>query len=217
MSFINTPFIAVKFTVLVSVFTFILWCFMPVQTLIHLVQEGEFIESLTLYFYAIALIVITLSPSFAGRKWTRWSVICVLFTMMARESDLHKSINGMSMLKLRFWTGELPWQDKIMALVILLPIVLACLHILSCRGRRVWSAAKAHEGYAITVVTFILLIIVTNIIDRSLGILKEVLGWHGPAWLIALQTSQEEFLELSLPLLVLMAVFQYRRGSLHFH
>ena len=39
MSFINTPFIAVKFTVLVSVFTFILWCFMPVQTLIHLVQE----------------------------------------------------------------------------------------------------------------------------------------------------------------------------------
>ncbi|HHL1461288.1 TPA: hypothetical protein ACQ3CW_004815, partial [Klebsiella pneumoniae] len=60
-------------------------------------------------------------------------------------------------------------------------------------------------------------IIVTNIIDRSLGILKEVLGWHGPAWLIALQTSQEEFLELSLPLLVLMAVFQYRRGSLHFH
>lgn len=28
MSFINTPFIAVKFTVLVSVFTFILWCFM---------------------------------------------------------------------------------------------------------------------------------------------------------------------------------------------
>lgn len=36
MSFINTPFIAVKFTVLVSVFTFILWCFMPVQTLIHL-------------------------------------------------------------------------------------------------------------------------------------------------------------------------------------
>ncbi|KDL14892.1 hypothetical protein AF38_04698 [Klebsiella pneumoniae MGH 52] len=169
---------------------------MPTQELIHLVEEGQFIESLTLYFYVIVLIIFIVFPFVAIRKLTQWSIILVLFTMMAREADLHKSINGMSILKLRFWTGEFPRQDKIVALIILLPIVLVCLNLLSCHGRRVLMAAKAHEGYAITLVTFVSLIIVTNIIDRSLGILKETLNWHGPGWLIALQTSQEEFLEL---------------------
>ncbi|MDD9642047.1 hypothetical protein [Klebsiella michiganensis] len=72
---------------------------------------------------------------------------------------------------------------------------------------------KNNEGYAITIVTFVSLIVLTNIIDRSLGILKETFGWHGPKWLVALQTSQEEFFELSLPLLALLAALQYRHGT----
>lgn len=83
---------------------------MPTQELIHLVEEGQFIESLTLYFYAIVLIIFIVFPFVAIRKLTQWSIILVLFTMMAREADLHKSINGMSILKLRFWTGEFPRQ-----------------------------------------------------------------------------------------------------------
>lgn len=187
---------------------------MPTETLIHLAEEGQFIERLTLYFYGTVLIVLIFIPLPGAKMLTRWSVIVVLFAMMAREADLHKFIDGMSMLKLRFWTGSLPWQDKVLAFAILLPVMLACLNLLCRHAHTTWLSARAHKADAVTVLTFICVMLLSCIFDRSLGILKEVSGWHGPKWLVALQTSQEELLELALPLLALVGTLQYRSRAL---
>ncbi|MEN3257844.1 hypothetical protein AAH678_03285 [Sodalis endosymbiont of Spalangia cameroni] len=119
----------------------------------------------------------------------------------------------MSMLKLRFWTGSLPALDKLYALLSLAPIAIACLYLVIRYSRPLLRDIMAHKSYATTVVTFVALIFITNILDRSLGEFKETLGWHAPLWLVALQTSQEEFLELLLPVLALTAALQYRRQT----
>ncbi len=211
MSPFDLPRFSVWFAAAVSLFTLLLWCVMPSDTLVHLVEEGQLVENLTLVFYAvtIALLIVLPIPHFTRK--TRWAIIIALLAMMAREADLHKYIDHISMLKLRFWTGSLPGLDKVYAFLSLAPIIVACLYLVIRFTGPLWQGIKAGKNYAVTVTTFICLIFLTNGIDRSLGIIKEMLGWHAPEWLVALQTSQEEFLELALPCLALVAVLQYRR------
>ena len=46
-------------------------------------------------------------------------------------------------------------------------------------------------------------------IDRSLNALTELYRMHFPDWLVAFQVSQEEFLECLLPILIIVACWQY--------
>ena len=196
--------------VFISAFALILTCVVPVESLIHLMEEGQLVETLTLYAYAIALLYFILWPNLHITFLTRISIILALFGMMAREADLHKYIAHMSMLKLRFWTGNLPLYTKLEAFFIMLPVVAACLYLVIKHAKNIWLQARAHQAYAITTLTMVVLIPLTNIADRSLGLLKETFSWYAPHWLIALQTSQEEMLEMSLPLLALVAALQFR-------
>ncbi|WP_410013308.1 hypothetical protein [Sodalis sp. C49] len=212
MSFLDTPRFSVWLAVGVSLFTLILWCLMPTDILVHLVEEGQLVENLTLVGYGIAVLSLALLPLPLCRRRTRVAVIVALLAMMAREADLHKYIDHMSMLKLRFWTGSLPTLDKLYAVLSLVPIVVACLYLLVRHALPVLRAVRMGKAHAVTIATFVFLIGLTNIIDRSLGMIKGTFGWHAPEWLVALQTSQEEFLELSLPFLALVAAIQYRRA-----
>ncbi|MEM6159210.1 hypothetical protein AAH446_01405 [Erwinia sp. P6884] len=207
----NHPLFGVRLAFIVSLATFVLWCVAPTEALIHVMEEGQLVETLTLYLYAVTLLYFIFRPNLPIALLTRCSIILALFAMLAREADLHKVIDNMSLLKLRFWTGDLPLSDKLLALMIMLPIVAACLYLLKKHAKNVWVQAKRRKAYAVTTMTFIILIPLTNIADRSLGLLKESFGWHAPLWLVALQTSQEELLEMSLPVLALVAAWQFRR------
>lgn len=207
------PFFGAGLAVFVSFFALILALLAPADTVIHLMEEGQLVETLTLYAYAITLLYFIFRPNLRIAILTRCSIILALFAMLAREADLHKSIAHMSMLKLRFWTGSLPLHDKLFAFLIILPIAAACLYLVINYAKKIWSQARLHQAYAITTVTLVVLIPLTNIADRSLGVLKETFDWHAPHWLIALQTSQEELLEMSLPLLALVAAMQFRRSK----
>ncbi|NDL63485.1 hypothetical protein [Acerihabitans arboris] len=211
MTFLDTPRFSVWLAIVVSLFTFILWCLMPTDPLVHLVEEGQLVENLTLVGYGIAILMLVLLPIPLFRLRTRIAVIVVLMAMMAREADLHKYLDHMSMLKLRFWTGSLPSVDKLYAILSLAPIIIACLYLLFRHTFALIRDLRAGKGHAATITTFVFLVGLTNLIDRSLGMIKETFGWHAPEWLVALQTSQEEFLELSLPFLAMVAAIQYRR------
>ncbi|QHM75026.1 hypothetical protein C7M52_00971 [Mixta theicola] len=211
---LDHPRFAIFFIVLTSLFTLLLWLWLPADVLIYHTEEGRIVEQLTLYAYGLTILLLLLLPVPALKPTIRYAVIIVLLTMMAREADLHKAIADMSMLKLRFWTGNLPLRDKLMAFGLLAPAALACLWLLVSQGGATLRAAKQRISWAVSVVAFVALIALTNLLDRSLGIVKDGLGWHAPHWLVALQTSQEELLELALPVLAIIALLQYRRHSL---
>ncbi|QHM71539.1 hypothetical protein C7M51_01829 [Mixta intestinalis] len=212
---IDRPRFALFFIALTSFFTLLLWLFLPAEVLIYHTEEGRIVEQLTLYAYGLAIFLLLVLPVPTFKPLTRYAVIVVLLTMMAREADLHKAVADMSMIKLRFWTGNLPLHDKLIAFGFLAPAALACLWLLFKQGRATLRAVKQRIPHAISIVSFIALIALTNLLDRSLGIVKEWLGWHAPHWLVALQTSQEEFLELALPVLAVIALLQYRRSVMY--
>ncbi|MBW6085920.1 hypothetical protein KZ779_00685 [Escherichia coli] len=76
--------------------------------------------------------------------------------------------------------------------------------------RSLRDAIRGRRNYAISAGMFILLIIITNIIDRSVSVIKKWTGFIPPDWVVALHTSQEEFLELWLPALALLALLQFQ-------
>lgn len=212
MPLLSRPLAAVWLTLMISASVFILWCLMPSRALIDLVGEGNLIETLTLYLYAVTILCLCILPVPGLKKGIRYAVIVALLYMMAREADLHKAIAHMSMLKLRFWSGSLPWEAKLSALLILLPIAAACIYLAIISWRSLRGAIRQRRNYAISAAMFVVLIVITNVIDRSVGVMKGWTGWVPPDWVVALQTSQEEFLELWLPALALLALlqFQYR-------
>lgn len=213
MSLLDSPRFSPGFALVISLLTFVLWCVIPVAPLILLVEEGQLVENLTLVAYAITLLSLLVLP-LEGVHWsTRLAIGIALLAMRAREANLHKYIDHMSMPKLRFWTGSLPALEKHYALLSLAPIAIACLYLVIRYSRPLLRDIVAHKSYATTVATLVALIFITNILDRSLGKFKETLGWHAPLWLVALQTSQAEFLELLLPVLALTAALQYRRQT----
>ncbi|MBW7984829.1 hypothetical protein [Enterobacillus tribolii] len=213
MPLLSRPLSAVWITLLISLSIFILWCLMPSRPLIDLVGEGNIVETLTLYLYGITILCFCILPVPGLKKSIRFAVAVILLYMMAREADLHKSIAQMSMLKLRFWSGSLPWEAKVSALLILLPITAACLYLIVTCWRSLRDAIRGRRNYAISAGMFILLIIITNIIDRSVSVIKKWTGFIPPDWVVALQTSQEEFLELWLPALALLALLQFQHRN----
>lgn len=172
MPLLSRSFSSVWITLLISLSIFILWSLMPSRTLIELVSEGNIVETLTLYLYGIAVLCFCILPVPDLKKSVRFAVIVILLYMMAREADLHKSIAQMSMLKLRFWSGSLPWVAKLSAILILLPIASACLYLTVTCWRSLRDAIRGRRNYAISAGMFILLIIITNIIDRSVSVIK---------------------------------------------
>ncbi|EBC3833828.1 hypothetical protein FPE07_002102 [Salmonella enterica subsp. enterica serovar Braenderup] len=208
MRLIYHPYFSIYISMFTSIFAFFLWLWMPTRELLHISEEGQIIETLTLYAYVFAIVIFIIMRS--PKAVIRWSVVIVLLAMLAREADLHKIIADMSIFKLRFWTGELPLRDKAIAIVILSPIALAVIYLLRYTSIVLQEMHK-NVAHAITIISFVVLTILTKIIDRSVGVAREIFDWHSPDWLVALQTSQEELLELSIPLLAGIAIVQYRQ------
>ena len=199
MPLLSRSFSSVWITLLISLSIFILWSLMPSRTPIELVSEGNIVETLTLYLYGIAVLCFCILPVPDLKKSVRFAVIVILLYMMAREADLHKSIAQMSMLKLRFWSGSLPWVAKLSAILILLPIASACLYLTVTCWRSLRDAIRGRRNYAISAGMFILLIIITNIIDRSVSVIKNGPVLSRPTGWLPCTRLRKSFLSFGCP------------------
>ena len=64
-----------------------------------------------------------------------------------------------------------------------------------------------------SVLTFFVVLAVSKSIDRMVSVLTDFSCMYFPDWVLVLRTSQEEFLEFLLPVLVLVAFLQYRQQT----
>lgn len=186
----------------------------PLRIRPTLLQEGGVVENGTLFFYLLAaLMVLKMRPP-AWSKRDVGALVVVLLALAAREADLHVALFGISILKTRFYSGSALWQIAV-ALAVLAPIVLAAGWLLR-RWHRVWRSALARRRWraaACTGLAFGVALVTAKMLDRmpamllDFGAMREV-----PAALRYLLLSLEEILELSLPLLALLAVVQLWLG-----
>ena len=204
-----SPWISVYMALLTSLAALVCWWILPPVDMLEFVSENGMIETMTLVFYVVAIVVVI----FAGTQMkgsTKCAVVIMLAYMCMREMDLHKSVSSESILKSRFWLGShIPVTDKLLAILILLPVLWMLFYFIRHCAGTFFRELFNKEGHAITILVFFVVLGVSKCIDRSLNVLTELYKMHFSDWLVALQVSQEEFLECLLPILIIVACWQY--------
>lgn len=209
MKWIKSQYSSVWLTIFTMLLALLSSIFLDHEWLLDFVDEDHFIENLTLVFYAIAIIFVFCYKIGSTKLSYRFALAFILFVMMAREADLHK-IFGMSMLKIKFWlTNAADLQSKLLAALIILAILGAIFYIILNNYKTWYQDLKQKQPYAISILIFFAVLVVSKILDRSLNMINEITGWMAPRWMVAFQQPQEEYLECILPLLIMIAVVQY--------
>ena len=146
----KSSWLTVYVAVLASLAAFVSWFSMPSESMILLVRENGPIENLTLVFYVVAIACILYGSRSVLSVRTRLAVTILLAYMFMREASLHKSVSTISILKSKFWLGsQVPWTDKLLAIVILAPILWSLFYFL----KRYIIHKTADVNSAITVAT----------------------------------------------------------------
>jgi hypothetical protein len=211
MKFFRSPYLSLWLTVLVSLAGLTLWALCAPETVFRYTSEAGPIESLTEWAYLGAIGIMLLWGSSILKRKTLVALLIVLSYMAAREADLHKALFSISILKIKFWlSGSFSLTDKLIAAAILLPVVWALLYLLAFHTVSVFAGMRNRMPFSISIFMTFAVTATSKMLDRSLNALIEMFGWQFPQWLWALQASQEELLECLIPVLFIVALFQYR-------
>lgn len=133
---------------------------------------------------------------------TSFSVAFLLFAMGARELEWHKAWIGGNVLKPRFYMGLAAPGTKLLAGVLVALLAASAIYLVHRHGREAWSALRRREPIAITAAAFFATLVLSRLADKThLG--------HPRSRIVAGTLIVEEMLELALPLLVLLGVYQY--------
>ena len=188
------------------------WLLLPVESLRVWFSEAGPAEHLTEWlFYALGLGVWLLRPRGAGRGAT-WLALSVFFLACgAREGDLHKHWTGLSVLKGSFYLGDAPLASKLIAAAAVGAFALALLQIVRDLARPFWQRWRRGDTVAVTALSFLVTLVVAKVADRSVNLLVEDYGVAVSLSVRALVGAIEESMEMALPLLGGLALWQYRR------
>jgi hypothetical protein len=189
----------------------LVWIALPAPATMALMNEHGPVEGLNagLYVVTAALIVAWRRPEDDWRLWVSLAVVMLAFA--AREMDWHKAFTGTSVLKFSFFLRDGQPLHRVVAALVLVPVALACAHLVVRQGPRVLRGLRRGDPVAVTVLTFAVTLVVGKVADRAPAVLAEehgiVLGATVRAW----QTAIEEVMELALAFLVALGAWQHRR------
>ena len=109
MKLLKSPYLTVYISLLTSLSAFFCWIFIDYHYMVdYFVEENGPVENVTLVAYVVGLAAIL----YYGRNVlfvrTRLALTIMLSYMFMREADMHKWLNGLSILKIKFWlSGEM--------------------------------------------------------------------------------------------------------------
>jgi hypothetical protein len=184
------------------------WLVQTPEAVMRLMSEQGPVETSTAtLFFVLALGLYWLRPAQDDRRsWLAMAGLCA--AAGAREMDWHTTWAGKSMLKVSFYLGPAPWLQKLMAFVILMLATTSFIYLLNRHARRLWRALPEREPVATLLITTAM----TKVIDRAVNLLAVDHGVAVALPVRALALAMEESMELSLPLMVALALWQYLRA-----
>lgn len=190
-----------------------IWFELPTARVLYLMSEEGPIEQATVWGFCCSAIALLLWRPRSADWRTILSLAVMLGAFGVREMDWHKAWTGTSVLRVSFYYGAAPLAQKLTAAAAL-AVVIGALGWLVRSGLARWlHALRADDPAALALATFLLTMIASKGVDRSLNLLTDWVGWLPPPWLRALQLSLEETWELALPVLACMALARWRRGA----
>jgi hypothetical protein len=184
------------------------WYFLPPDSQTWLLRENGPIEGSTAaLFFLLAVLGLLWRPAHTER-WS-WLAVCGLcLAAGAREMDWHKLWTGKSVLKVSFYLGDAPALHKLLALLVVLCVLACVVYLLLRYGRSLWQALWHGDAFARTIATLLASVVFTKIMDRSVNVLAQDFGVLLAPATVMLISMVEEVGEISLPLMVALAIWQ---------
>lgn len=206
----RSPFAAfwvVAFCALAALAT---WLAFPPADVERIMGETGPVERLTAATYALCALAIWWARGRADdlRSVAASSVVMLAFCM--RELDWHRHFTGTSVLRLSWYAGPAGVGAKLVAACVLLAVLAALAWLVTRHGREVWQGWRDRRPMAVTLAMFLATLVLAKTLDRSVGILVGDYGVDVPLVWKALRTAFEEWFELGLSMLVMLALFQHR-------
>lgn len=200
------PWLALAFVALAHA----IWLMLPAPATMSLMGEHGPVEGLNVALYVVVAVLIVLwrRPEDDWRLWASLAVVMLAFA--AREMDWHKAFTGTSVLKFSFFLRDGEPLHRVVAGLVLVPVLLACAHLALRHGPGLWRGLRRLDPVAVTVLTFAVTLVVGKVADRAPAILAEEHGIVLAAGVRAWQTSMEEVMELALVFLVALGAWQHR-------
>lgn len=186
------------------------WWWLPPEAVREAMSEDGWVElgTAAAYFAMAGVMWVWRDRRVSGAVWPALCVVMAAFA--ARELDWHKAFTERSVLKVGFYFGGAPWQHKLAALAVLVPLALATGYLIVKYTRPVWQALCRREPAAVTVAVYVVGMVLVKMLDRSVNIYIEDFGGAVTDSVRALQSVVEETTELGLAGLTLLALAQLR-------
>lgn len=186
---------------------------LPLKIQRALIPEGGAIEVVTVGLYLAALGYILLKGAYQPLKWIFW----LTFLLMLRELDFDARFTTAKITKSEFLLGaEVPILELMYGYILLTIVAGVVLKVIMTHCVGFWNELRAGTGLALSAVLAIMAAGLSKLVDGG----RRKLGYIG----IHLNEQQEtglqlfeEFLELSIPLLIMVGISfylrRYRRGE----
>lgn len=204
------PWAALALPLAAFMLAVLLWAIVPLPTLQALLAEDGLIERPTAWLYfGVALLALVWRGR--GDPWSDTLAIALLMVAFgAREMDLHKSLAGTSVLRVSYYFGAAPLAHKAVSLVAVAATLWSMAWLAWRHARDVVPGVRRGDPVNISVAVFVVTLILTKLLDRTVGVLTEDFGLAIPASLAALVVDLEEVGELALPAIAMLALWQHR-------
>jgi hypothetical protein len=187
----------------------LMFLLVPIEDLRDWTREDAFFEIGSIAGYWIAaLACLILAARGRGVRFHAGTTL-LLFLLGARELDWHKKFTTASILKLNYYFKlQVPAAERLIALVIVIGILAFSFYYIARYLPPLIRRLRSGDAAAISVCCAVVILIFSKIMDRLVNILKDDYSLSIPIWLEKLQLSLEEPLELLIPVLVILALYQ---------
>ncbi|MBZ8141244.1 hypothetical protein CLD22_15230 [Rubrivivax gelatinosus] len=202
--------LAVWWPIATAIAATLFWLLLTPEALRWLKAENGPIEGTNAALYFVCALVFLLTPRIETP--TRLALAVLFVGFGAREMDWHKTFTGKSVLKVSYYLGDAPWQTRLLAFLAVAAVALAVLTLLLRQSRPLLQQWQRRDPVATSTVIFIVTMVITKVLDRSLNLLAEEAGIVFSESTGLLVSSLEETIELSLPLIALVAWAQFRNS-----
>lgn len=144
---------------------------------------------------------------------TRIAAGLAALLMGARELDMHKSLFSMSFIKTNFYkSADIPLHDKLEGGVILLALLALVLYLL-VRMVQHLRRRGISDTSALLLLTALVLGAGSKVLDRFSSQMHELFQIDVSAGVRQMVMVMEESLEMTMPLLLILALLTYRRST----
>jgi hypothetical protein len=186
------------------------WLALPPASVESWMGESGPVERVTAATYALGALAVWLLRG-RGDDWrTSGALSVVMASFCMRELDWHKAFTGTSVLRASWYAGPASLQSKLVAGVVVLGFAAALAWLVLRHARDWWRGLRERRAVAVTILMFMLALMLAKTLDRSVSILTEDFGAAVALKWQALRTAIEEWFELGLSLLLLLALMQRR-------